>query len=57
MKITIETNYNSVTVDSKKEDEDIYAVMDLIKSALYAVTFTEGTIYEGFKFMAEEDER
>ena len=44
MKITFEDANFTVTIDSRREDEDIHEVAELLKSGLLALTFQPDTV-------------
>ena len=52
MKITFEDNNFTVTIDSRREDEDIHEVAELLKAGLLALTFHPESVKSVF---AEED--
>ena len=56
MKITLESEYMTVTIEDKKTDEGIHDLMELFKNGALALGYHPNSVDAGFLGMAEDVE-
>ena len=54
MKLILENDYYTVTIEEKKSGEDIYALMDMFKQGAMGLGYMQSSVERGFEAMTEE---